>query len=477
MTTNNILSTLKALAFSKIGVEAENVVPLPKSGSSRQYYRINFQKSESIIGVYSPNVQENRTFIYLANHFASLKLNVPKILAVSNCECFYLQYDLGTVSLFDIFSNPNNTCDTEIKVMAKNALTELVKFQVEGPTMLNTEMLYPISTFCKRSVMWDLNYFKYDFLKPLNIEIDEVALEDDFESLANYLLNDDLCYFQYRDFQSRNIMVNNNNLYFIDFQGGRLGPCLYDVASFLYQARAQFSDQFRQEMLLFYIDSLAQKKQVNRDELIERFPVVVAFRIMQTLGAYGFRGFFEGKPHFMLSISTALANLKKVLAQLPKNIIPYITGLVQSIDVTRFEIPSEPSHKGLTVHISSISLKNGYPKVDAQHGGGFVFDCRSLPNPGRIDRFKSLNGTDIEVIDYLRQLPEVEKYMSNVESLVIDAVNNFKERNFSYLSVAFGCTGGQHRSVYCANLLASRLRQFEGIKIEVKHTQISQSNK
>lgn len=471
MENKEIVKALSGLVRTIMGVEASQVVLLPASGSERRYARLLLPDSTTLIGAYCPNVREAKAFIYLSEHFAQHKLPVPRIVGVSSCGRFYLQNDLGNETLFHMITNSTCSATANVEPFLKNALTALVHFQVQGVKGIDTQMLYPIPSFDLRSVMWDLNYFKYSYLKLLNTVIDEVELENDFERLAQFLLNDDMNYFQYRDFQSRNIMVQDGKLNFIDYQGGRIGPCLYDVASFLYQAKAGFSEQQRYHLLCHYIDTLAAHRPIDKEKMVARFDVVAAFRIMQTLGAYGYRGIFERKPHFIQSLPAAVANLKRLFMGGSLDFIPYIKGVVLAIDNEQ-ELPKHVESDELTVHVSSISLKKGYPEANPEHGGGFVFDCRALPNPGRLDRYKSLTGLDAEVADYLRASDQTVAFLENVMGLLLPAVDTYKQRGFKYLSASFGCTGGQHRSVYCANYVASKLRAMQGVRVILTHREL-----
>lgn len=472
MDYDTIKKNLARLATRATGLEVTGFAALPPSGSARRYYRLQMADNSTLIGTYAENRYENQTFIYLAKHFEAMGLNVPKILAVATNGRFYIQSDLGSTTLFDIIASPDKFPNCSVEKLVEQCLTQLVRFQVDGANNLDHSMLRPAQCFNRRTVMWDLNYFKYNFLKLNALTIDERTLEDEFDALADYLLLDDLTFFQYRDFQSRNVMMLDNELYFIDFQGGRLGPCLYDVASFLYQAQANFSEEFRAQMFDFYLNALAQRTTVRADELRQRFPVIVAFRILQTLGAYGFRGLFEGKPHFIKSIPTALHNLLEIKSPLFENLMPYTLKLVQFVANEYVTKKTDIQSPDLTVHIFSLSLKKGYPPLDPLHGGGFVFDCRSLPNPGRVPGLMEQCGRDAAVIDFLDRSAKVNIFMRNAEALVLQAITNFRTRNFNFLSVAFGCSGGRHRSVYCANRLANSLAKIQGVKVEVVHNEL-----
>lgn len=456
--------------------EPSIITPLPVSGSSRLYFRLE-GAGEPIIGAFNADVNENKTFFTLTQHFASKGLNVPKLLSVSNDLQYYLLSDLGDKTLYSILSCHFHEGEYDETMMNffRSSLKQLVQFQTEGFDGLDFSCCYPKQLFDRKSVMWDLNYFKYSFLKPFGVIFDEDKLEDEFTSFANYLLDDDMSYFHYRDFQSRNIMVKGDELYFIDYQGGRRGPCLYDVASFLYQAKAAIPQHQRDALFEFYLEKLKSKREVNIDLLRERYPAFILFRIIQTLGAYGYRGYFEGKAHFLLSIPPAIENLKQVLNSNLKSLnIDYLLSILDSL-ITKAKIKFEQTEpfEGLTIEITSFSLKNGYPVVNPEHGGGFIFDCRFLPNPGRLAKFKELTGLDKPVAEYLDEKPEANIFMNSTFELVQNALTNYIERGFKYLSVGYGCTGGQHRSVYFANKLAQMLNGIEGVRVILKHRELS----
>ncbi len=466
---NQHMKSIVQLFESKFKVKPDRVETLPASGSSRIYFRL-YKDSDSLIGALNEDLEENRAFFYLSKHFLNKKLNVPEVVAISSCEKYYLQTDLGSVSLFDLITK--NSISSNFDDLLERTVRQLVHFQVKGFEGLDSSKCFPIPSFDRRSIMWDLNYFKYNFLKPSGLTFSEVKLEDEFNRLADILLAEDLNYFHYRDFQSRNIMVKDNQLYFIDFQGGRIGPCLYDLASFLYQAKAGFSPELRQKLFNVYIDELTIYRRIDTEHLRSIFPFMVMFRIVQTLGAYGFRGFFEKKTHFIQSIPNAVANYLDLVGTTRVGEFGYIASLLKEYrNLIAEDSVDEP--EGLTVSITSFSFKKGYPEIHPEHGGGFIFDCRFLPNPGRIDRYKPLTGFDKDVADYLNEIEEVEVFNNRVFDIVSSAIDNYIERDFKHLAIAFGCTGGQHRSVYCTNLLAKKLSEHYNVNIVVKHREIN----
>lgn len=472
-----IMNALNQLFRNYFGMDPISIVPLPQGGSDRKYFRLEGQNIRAI-GAFNPDIDENNAFFYLTNHFGELNFPVPNILGISNDQTAYLLNDLGDETLFKFLICTNWESEKSIKVLnlSQKTLALLARIQIEGAKSLDFSRCYPKSQFDLQSIMWDLNYFKYSFLKPSGIRFNEGNLDDDFISIANELLKEDASYFHYRDFQSRNIMIVNDEPFLIDYQGGRKGPLLYDVASFLYQAKANFPQTIREELLNFYLDQIAQYIDFDKERSKNIFPLFALFRVLQTLGAYGFRGFFERRIHFLQSIPNAVSNLGRLIDQVKDlNIeLPELSKVLVSIQ-NKFGEGNEQTQAfdGLTIEITSFSFKKGYPKENAEHGGGYVFDCRALPNPGRLNQYKMLTGIDQPVIDYLSKHSEVEVFFERAKSLVVESVNVYKYRGFNHLSVSFGCTGGQHRSVYMANRLANSLVSIEGLRILLKHREIS----
>jgi aminoglycoside/choline kinase family phosphotransferase len=469
----NHIDALKKLYKACFGNFPSNVTPIAESGSNRKYFRLT-HSTQSVIGAFNPDIDENRAFVYLSQLFTAKQLPVPELLAISNCENYYLVSDLGNQSLFDeiIKTNWSNTDTESVKLLIDKTINSLVDFQVDGTKGLDYKMCYPQQEFDRQTIMWDLNYFKYCFLKPSGVVFHEVKLEDDFNALADYLLTAPSDFFMYRDFQSRNVMVVDNSPFFIDYQGGRKGPCLYDIASFLYQARAGFPQILRNTLFDNYLSCISAKAKVNTIQLREQFPAFVLFRIIQTLGAYGYRGFFERKNHFLVSIPLAVANISEVLEGI-KLKLPYLTEILKSIVTMYTETPQkEASFEGLTIQITSFSFKKGYPVEHPEHGGGFVFDCRGLPNPGRYPEYSANTGMDKVVANYLGKHREVEKFFDGTLSLIRETVEVYKTRKFHHLSISFGCTGGQHRSVYMASRMAELLDKIDGVKINVIHREL-----
>ncbi len=444
---------------------------LPASGSYREYVRIK-SVSHQVIGAYNLDIKENQAFLEFSAHFRNKNIPVPNIYAVnSNMDC-YLQEDLGNTTLFDFISTTRENEGFSIKIVDeyKKVLRELPRIQLVAGKDIDYSVCYPREAFDKQSMMWDLNYFKYYFLKLAKIPFDEQALEDDFQAFSDYLLAVDNNAFLYRDFQSRNVMLKDDKVYFIDYQGGRKGALQYDLASLLYDAKANIPEAEREELLEFYLDELIQYKQLDREKFKSLFGGYVLIRIMQAMGAYGFRGFYEKKEHFLKSIPFALKNLETLLARNTIQVkLPELFKVLKAVTESAFLKTISPSNDRLTVRVSSFSYKKGIPHDPSGNGGGFVFDCRAIHNPGRYLEYKHLTGKDPQVQKFLEEKSTIASFMESVISLVSQSVEVYSSRGFSHLCVSFGCTGGQHRSVYAAEKLAEYLRNNYPVTIVLQH--------
>lgn len=455
---------------------SENIVDiamLPASGSSRIYFRI-FTENQTLIATYNPNIEENNAFFTFTKHFKNINLPVPELLAISDDKCCYLQSDFGDVCLFDYVKKcvKNNNYDEETINLYKLSIDNLIDFQIEGNKNIDYSVAYPTPSFDKNSIIDDLNYFKYYFLK-INEEIsfNETRLNSDFQRLANYAMEAPSDFFMYRDFQSRNIMVKDGLTYFIDYQGGRKGPLQYDLVSLLYQVKAQMNENHRNELLLHYKKKLSNYLNLEEIQFDKYYNSFVLIRLLQVLGAYGFRGLIQKKQHFMESIPFAL---KELISLRKKLDFPFemkeLFNVLNQMDLLLPKYKHIDNEK-LTVIINSFSYKNGgIPEDRSGNGGGFVFDCRALPNPGRYDEYKKLTGEDAEVQDFLNEKEEVLHFLNTTQSIICQSVDNYLERNFKNLSVNFGCTGGQHRSVFFAQKTANLLHEkYPNIKIILNH--------
>jgi aminoglycoside/choline kinase family phosphotransferase len=405
---------------------------------------------------------------------------VPEIYGEDLGQNAYLEEDFGDTTLYE-FLGKHRTGDSiapEAIEAYRRVVAVLPRFQVEAGRGLNYKVCYPRSSFDRQSIAWDLNYFKYYFLRLSGIPFSEQALEHDFNRLTRLLLSADHDYFLYRDFQSRNVMLRDGQPFFLDYQGGRKGALQYDIASLLYDAKADLPPQVRQELLDNYLECLANFITLDREEFMHYYYAYVYVRIMQALGAYGFRGFYERKPHFLQSVPYALKNLRWLAhhVKLPVALPALMEAFQGMLGSEKLQAISSPA-SALTVRIFSFSFHREMPTDETGNGGGFVFDARSLPNPGREDRYKPLTGKDAEVIDYLNQHESVHQFFSSARSLVDSSVSSYQRRGFKSLMVSFGCTGGQHRSVYMAEQLAKHLRAKDGVDVIVRHIELEKMGK
>ncbi len=432
-------------------------------------------ENRSAIGILYPVREENVAFLEFSRHFRRYGLPVPEIYAEDLSHGAYLEEDLGNTTLFEFLSEnrEGETIAPQAVEAYRKAAAMLPRFQVEAGRDLNYKVCYPRASFDRQSIAWDLNYFKYYFLRLAGVPFNEQALEDDFGRLTKFLLTADRDYFLYRDFQSRNIMLREGQPFFVDYQGGRKGALQYDIASLLYDSKADLPPELRQQLLDHYLDRLAGFMALDRAVFMRHYYAYVYVRIMQALGAYGFRGFYERKAHFLQSVPYALKNLRWLLhhVELPIALPTLIEAFQSMLGAEKLQsLAGEPNN--LVVRVFSFSFHHSLPKDENGHGGGFVFDCRSIPNPGREERFKTLTGKDAPVAEYLNQQESAHHFFAHVTSLVDASVNNYQRRGFKSLMVSFGCTGGQHRSVYMAEQLAKHLRGRSGVEVKLQHLEL-----
>ena len=448
-------------------------------GSGRKIIRLSNENC-SAIGVLYGVREENVAFLEFSKHFRRHGLPVPEIFGEDLDHGVYLEEDLGDTTLFEFLSKhrKGEIIAPPVVEAYRKVVEILPRFQAQAGCDLNYDVCYPISSFDRQSIAWDLNYFKYYFLRLAGVPFSEQALENDFSRLADFLLSAPRDYFLYRDFQSRNILLRDGQPFFVDYQGGRKGALQYDIASLLFDAKADLPPHLRQELLDHYLDALAQYVKLDREGFLRYYYAYVYVRILQALGAYGFRGFYERKAHFLQSVPYALKNLRWLLhnVELPIE-LPTMMGAFRSMLASEKLQGLANEADNLIVRIFSFSFHQGFPKDESGNGGGFVFDGRSLPNPGREERFKALTGKDAPVIDYLNQQESVHQFLASVLSLVDASVGNYKERGFKNLMVSFGCTGGQHRSVFLAEQLARRLRAKNGVEVAVRHLELEKMGK
>jgi aminoglycoside/choline kinase family phosphotransferase len=462
---------IKQLYRDWTGAIPDEILSLGAHGSARQYWRI-IKEGKSCIAAWNNDIRENEAFFYYSRNLATRGINVPEVFAISSNRKYYLQQDLGDTTLFSLlYDKQRKGCGFDAKIMAlyKQVLFDLVAIQTSGRDM-DFSYAYPRSDFDAQSIQWDLNYFKYCFLKLRHTPFDEELLENDFQTLIHYLLNTDCGFFLYRDFQTRNIMLVNDKPYYIDFQGGRRGAAQYDVASLLYSSKSNISDPIRQELLSYYIHCLAQHANISIDDFRQRFYGYALIRIMQAMGAYGYRGYFERKDYFLGSIPLAVNNLRSIIESHPLPIkLPHLTQVFHNIIEQENTQSTAILHSGLRVTVNSFSYKKGIPQDPSGNGGGFVFDCRALPNPGRYPQYKTYTGKDRPVIEFLQGDIAVEQFLAAAQQLVGASITKYLERNFTNLTVSFGCTGGQHRSVYCAERLSKWITENFNCQVVTNH--------
>lgn len=463
------MDRLRTLFYSFTGSEPESCRPLSPSGSRRRYFRLSAE-GKSLIGVIGTDADENHAFITIDRHFRTKGINVPEVLAVSEDGMAYLQEDLGDEILYNQMSEDRKAgkYTPEHQELLCKVMSMLPAIQHEGAEGLDFSVCYPDSEFNARMVDFDLNYFKYCYLKTSGVEFNEVLLQDDFDRMKEDLLAESGGTFMYRDFQARNVMLSAGEPWFIDFQGGRKGPALYDVASFVWQAKSAYPQELKEKLVDAYYVAAQKYQTIDRQHFDERLRLYVLFRTLQVLGAYGFRGKVERKAHFLESIPYALKNLRELLAE-PFVRYPYLTEVLQAL----VREPEQPQEDGLLeVHVMSFSFKKGLPEDCSGNGGGYIFDCRSVHNPGKYPYYRQFTGRDPEVQKFLEDDGEIFTFLDHAYALVDAHVARFVERGFNHMQVAFGCTGGQHRSAYSAQRMAEHLSGTPGVRVHLTHREL-----
>ncbi len=464
---NNLYTTIHPVSWDEIA-------KIPQSGGDRMYFRIT-QGGNSWIATYNNNIKENETFIYFSTHFGKKDLPVPKVLAISEDKQYYIQEDVGAVSLLEVLEKEGKT--DRVFALFQKSLKALAKLQVEGAKGLDYTYCLTSKEFGKHAILTDLLYYKYYFLDALKYPYDKQALIDEFELLSDQLASKELNHFLFRDFQSRNIIVNKDEVFFIDFQGGMEGGLSYDVASLLWQAKAELSNEWKEKLLNYYIAEVQAllPNTFNVDAFKKQYKGFVLLRLLQVLGAYGFRGLFERKAHFLTSIPLGLHNLKNFLSITPiSQDTPVFAGIlnwmVSEEVMEKFSPPVATETTPLVITINSFSYKKGLPKDETENGGGFIFDMRGILNPGRFEEYKKLAGIDKPVQDFLEQKTKMNTFLNSVWDLIDITVENYLSRDFASLQINFGCTGGQHRSVYAAEQTARHLKNKYKVKVVLEHT-------
>ena len=473
---NNLHSTeiLRNLYHQRYSEIPSQVKKLPQSGSNRTYYRLTGNK-QSVIGAYNNDIKENEAFFSFTQTFSEQGIRVPELLKIAPDRQHYLIADLGDRTLFDLLNSdtPKNHEKSSLCEL-KLSLIGLLELQLKGGKFIDFSKCYPRREFDRQSILWDLNYFKYEFLKLAGIPFDEQALEDDFNNLTNFLLQAKADYFMYRDFQSRNIMLIGETPWFIDYQGGRKGPLQYDLASILYSPKTRLNETQREVLLQFYLSKADKLIPIDKNEFTNYYYGFVLIRILQALGAYGLRGLHEKKVNFRNSIPDAIQNLAGLFEKHLDTIkLPQIKTIIEYLSHSKWMARNSLPEDKLTLRITSFSYKSGIPEDPSENGGGFVFDCRGLPNPGRYAEYKSSSGKDQKVIDYLEGYDEVHRFQEHVREIVALSINEYLKRGFNHLCVNFGCTGGQHRSVYHAEKFSAWVQNNFPVELVLVHTEMN----
>ncbi len=477
---NQVIEDIKRLFAVSVGLPLRDIEKIPQSGSDRIYFRINTEQNSYVV-TYGKNIRENETFIYFTSHFRASGSPVPHILAVSEDRTIYIQEDFGDTSLLNKLDEQGFS--EEVFALFQSSLLQLAHLQIKGDSGLDYSKCITSKDFGKQAILSDLLYFKYYFLDTLQIPYDKEKLLEEFDQFSSFLSAADHKYFMFRDFQSRNLMVRDGQVYFIDYQGGMKGALQYDVASLLWQARADLPDEWKSKLLEYYIGCVEENLlyKVDRPAFIAQYNGYVLIRLLQVLGAYGFRGLFERKAHFLTSIPLALKNLSWFISHKHAGIelqeFSRLLHLIVSEEVVnRFQPIQATEQTPLVVRIHSFSFKKGIPADHSGNGGGFTFDCRGLLNPGRFTEYKKLTGRDKPVKDFLEQRTRMPEYLNSVFTVVDISVEDYIKRGFNDLQVSFGCTGGQHRSVFAADSLSRHLHNKYKVKIELTHVEQEAKN-
>ncbi|MBL7764831.1 MAG: phosphotransferase [Chitinophagaceae bacterium] len=451
----------------------ENIIsvePIPGAGSDRKYYRIQTAEGKFIF-CRNENVAENESFFYFARHFYDQGIPVPKLMSISEDRKEYLQEDAGQLSLLDVVMKEGHT--ESVFQLYERSLSQLARMQLEAGASIDFQNCFASKQFDAQAILADLNYFKYYFLDLQKIPYNKTDLQQEFEALAKSLSTGQESDFMYRDFQGRNILVREQQPVFIDFQGGMQGPVLYDVASLLWQAKAALPVEWKEKLYAYYITCVSSYRAIDHETFDRQYQGLVLVRLLQVLGAYGLRGLIEHKPHFKSSIPQGLANISEWLSAYSLHQYPILLSVLHQISGEDFRKKFIPTlatvDSPLTIKVYSFSYKKGLPQDHSGNGGGFVFDCRGVLNPGRFDEYKKLTGRDQPVIDFLESKTRIAEFLQAAQQSVSISIEDYLARGFEHLMISFGCTGGQHRSVYCADAMAKYLRATYHVKVEVKH--------
>ena len=467
------MEQLKALFISQYSKIPQDIISIRQAGSNRKYYRL-VADGISVIGVENNDEKENKAFVEFSKHFKNNKSCVPEVIAVSDDYLCYLQQDLGSDNLFDMLLQERSNDDLipeHILQLYKKSIQQLSYLQIVASKGLDYKNAHPVESFSKRSMKYDLNYFKYYFIKTTGVEFSEQALQDDVEKLTTFLEQAGTNYFMYRDFQARNIMVQKNEPFFIDYQGGRKGPLQYDIASLLFQAKAALPQIVRDELFAYYMECVKEHIDIDEELFTRYYHGFVLIRVLQTLGAYGLRGIIEKKPHFIQSIPYAINNLKFLIQE--TNVLdnyPELQKIIQQIiNMKAFQQNHKPTKGKLHVRVISFSYHKGMPIDLSGNGGGFIFDCRSIHNPGRYAEHRQFTGRNKGVKEFLQTKSRANDFVKDALKMVEPAIQVYQTRKFTDLMICFGCTGGKHRSVYSADMLSELLKDIPNLCIETWH--------
>jgi len=456
------------------GHDPDRMELIPLSVSARKYYRI-FDGDKTVIGTYSPDFKETKAFVTFSAHFLKKGISVPEVYAISDDKLFYLQEDLGGSSMHDLVMGLKiEERFSDMSPYYKKAIDQLIKLQLEGHEGVDYSVCVPRQKFDKQSILWDLNHFKYYFLKFSGITFDEQKLEEAFLDFADRLSALDMESFMFRDFQTRNIMLKDDELTFIDFQGGRQGPLQYDLASLVFEARVDMDMDLRSELVKYYMDSLEKYRKINRKQFKEEFYQVAIIRILQALGAYGLRGTIEKNVIFLQSIPIGLKNLHCVLRNIDVlSLPPYLSEILHQLADKKMDYPQTPgAFDGLSLTITSFSYRKNIPDDITGNGGGFVFDCRFIHNPGRYEEYRDFTGLDSEIHEFFKEKSSMDEFLDQVTKQINDAVGSYKELGYKNLMISFGCTGGKHRSVYATKMISERFRNEKDIRVIESHREL-----
>ncbi len=427
----------------------------------------------SYIACENDHVAENETFIYFTDFFSDKNIAVPTIEYVHPDRKMYILQDLGNNTLLDMVLKDKD--ENSIKSLYEKSLSGLIDMQIEGGKGIDFTHCFAAQQFDKNTVLADLNYFKYYFLDLHDIIYSKPLLQAEFDRLAVSIEETDTNYFMFRDFQGRNIMIKNNTPYFIDYQGGMQGPLQYDVASLLWQAKAALPFKLKETLYGYYKNKLSERINYNEQAFDNNYQKILLVRLLQVLGAYGLRGIIEQRNHFLSSIPYALQNISEWIANYGSAVYDYpvlndiLHKLVNKVMTDKYTIPSHHSDKKLKVTVQSFSYKKGIPDDLSGNGGGYMFDCRGILNPGRFEEYKRLTGRDQAVIDFLESKTKINEFLNHAKRIVDISVEDYLQRGFENLQISFGCTGGQHRSVYCADQMTKYLKEKYHVDVELKH--------